>query len=235
MHKPVLHIYLLVATLSFLASTVLADGAAVFSGNTGERGGKGTMHIRWSGKGKVRMDASPAGGGYTVLTGGRVYSVMTRGARPEVYDMTAMMQQMRGMMPAPKDQAGPMDNTVTNASNTGRSEKVAGYTGDVYKVTTRSNGRLETLELVISQDPDVVEATQAWLAMASHMAGNDADAMTGPDSIGAFLNRKRAGLLRAGNEFRLKSLTPGKVDPGLFKLPAKPTAMPSFGGMPGGR
>lgn len=128
-----------------------ADAYGVF-----EMPGQTRTEVYYQDDNHIRISASQQG--YMLVSGDKVYSVMNQGGKKVAMDMGQMGKAM-----AQFSQGGNRseDNTPGNVEirKTGRTETVAGYEGHVHEVSI--DGR--TLEVVLTDHPRVVAATQGFL------------------------------------------------------------------------
>lgn len=108
---------------------------------------------------------------------------------------------------------------VESVEATGASETVAGIEGRVYRITTTDpSGKTETIEAVLTDDPLVVAMSEGYMGAMRAMLGED---------IGKFmaaLPDDDRGLLRVGDDFRLKAISGEEQPASLFELPAEPVS-----------
>ncbi|MES1943408.1 hypothetical protein PC39_04792 [Salinisphaera sp. PC39] len=214
---------LLGGLLAALSAAVWADGSATWGA-----GGQ-SMSIAWRDAQTVRMDVQ--GGDYMLVRDGNAYMVSHRGGQPMVIDLSAMRQAMGGMAgsagPA-APAAGPSGgDALVEIEATGRTETVAGIEGEIYRVVYRDDGGQGTQEMVLSDDPLAVEMTQAWFAAIAALSGGNGGADA--DRMDRELAERGLGLLRAGDDFKVSSISAGARAAGDFELPAEPQAMPGMG------
>lgn len=188
------------------------------------------MEVEYLDSSTIRMNMpQQQESGYMLVRDGKAYSVHYSQGRAMVMDM-AQLGNMARSFGANMGGDDSFKNELVSHKNTGKLEKVAGYAGEVYSITWRDNTGVHTDDVVLSGHKDVLEYSEAWMNMAKTMAGAMGASDITDDSIWRFLERERKGVLRMGNEFRVVSINPGKLEAERFKLPAAPTAMPTFGG-----
>jgi len=206
--------YLLTALLvaALLPACVLAAGSATVTTN-------GTQaQVYWA-NGMIRMNPGNSPG-YMILRDGRIYSVTDQGGQTRVIDMTGMVQAASGMAQSGNAQL-PLDATVESVVATGETATVAGIKGRVYEVTlTTKKGETRTQTLVLTDNPRVVEMTQAYMTALRSFIG--------PEKMGQLMQQLPAddrGLLRAGTDYRLTSISGAAPSAALFELPAEPSSL----------
>lgn len=180
------------------------------------------MQIYWT-DGAVRLDPGQDAG-YMILRNDKMYSVQTMGGQTRVLNMTGMMQGFRGMAKrmakSGKNTQFDLTGTVESIEPTGATQTVAGIEGRVYKITMTMDGGDTTIEqAVLTDNPLVVEMTEAYLSSMSAVIGQQKTAQL----IAALPDDDR-GLLRWGNDYVLTSISDKQLDPAMFQLPAEPTS-----------
>jgi hypothetical protein len=191
----------------------------------------------------ARLEAS--GHNYLLVRDDKAYMVSVDGDRHVVMDlaeMAAMSRQMGhvyGQAPQPP-LAAEHAADFERLEKTGRRETVAGIEGDVYRLQWRTDDRLKTEELVLSDDPRAVAFTEAFMnavqVMARASGSEQAMANTGGTrGLFARLERDRLGVLRFGSDMTVTSFREGAAR-SRFDLPAPVTSMQEMmgGGMGGG-
>lgn len=214
--------------LAAVPTVAFAGGTATLQ--TGAEGGRHSvmMNIAWQNEQTFRMQAEgqPA---YFIVRDGKAYSVSMHNGQPMVMDMGAMMSMMRGQGGGPAGANRPTIPEPGSFEATGKTETVAGVKGRVYRVQwTDEDGRRRTQDVVLTDDPVVVEMTRAYFGAIGSMFGGDdpqrfADAMPGDDT----------GMLRAGDDFRVTAISGENPPDSRFELPAPPMDLQQM--MGGGR
>lgn len=168
----------------------------------------------------IRMDTGPDS--YILVSGSKAYLLSRERGTWQASDldqMVAMMQQMFG-----KGDLDPqaLVEVKPRFEPTGRTESIAGFKGEVYKVTyVDPDGKEERTEVVLSKDPDVKRLNQGWSSLASRLAQ-----MLGKDTAEALEQATKAsmeqglgGMLRTGNEMVLQSLEKPSLSASHYELP----------------
>src|SRR5699024_10374170 len=127
-----------------------------------------------------------------------MYSVSMQNGQPMVLDMSGMFKMFSAMAKkSQKQPTGTLIGHVDKVEATGATETVAGIEGRVYRITTTSpEGKTETVEAVLTDNPQVVAMTKAYMdAMLGMLAPETAD------SLMATLPDDDRGLLRSGTDF----------------------------------
>jgi hypothetical protein len=213
---------LLAVVCIFAMPSVFAAGIAELATGSGQ--GSETMVIEYDDQGHVRMNMpkSQEGSGYMLTRDGKVWMVMNMQGQVMVMDM-AKMAAMAG--PGGDDA---MQQEFVSAKATGGKETVAGFSGEVYELKWKDKSGVHSAQAVLSKDPVVVEYSTAWMQFAENMAksmGQKAE-----NSIGRYLDKQGLGMLRLGDDFKVVSIKPGKVNAQDFVLPKATMQMPMFGG-----
>lgn len=179
--------------------------------------------LAWQSEDVVRIQTS-GDGDYIVSRDGKAYLVSHEAGQPSVMDMAAMMKMMRsrGGGATSESMDGDVFGALENVEPTGRAETVAGIRGDVYRVTaTDGRGETRTDEWVLSDDPLVKEMTRAYYGSMKPMFGlsEEEDPLARWE---AKLPAGQTGVLRAGDQYRIISISSEEPAPSAFELPAPP-------------
>lgn len=122
---------------------------------------------------------------------------------------------------------GSQDNTSTGEDpefslvNTGKTETVAGFEGNVFVLTYRQDGKKMRSELVLSKDPQLAQVRSALMSMTStwaKMAGANMSAADSFAQTSSELNQY-GGLLRQDNSMVLLSLSQQDMPDDYYALP----------------
>ncbi len=169
----------------------------------------------------VRMNTSDSA--YMLLNNDKVYSI----SKDDSGKWTAVDigQQMKLM--SSKGLSGFFGGSASQAQEkyradykkTGRIEKIAGYTGTVYTVDVKHGDKLiRSDEVILSTSSDLKKVNAGWTALALKMGqtmGKDmAESLEQADRAGY------GGVLRYGNEMKLKSLKKISLKDSYYQLPA---------------
>lgn len=161
----------------------------------------------------VRLDTSA--NSYTLLSGGKVYSVNCEDGQCRAMDMSAMMSGTMGSMFG----GGSDAEYEVRFEKTGRTETVAGYKGSVYEAVTFEDGKaVNREEMVLSTHSNIKRLTEAWIALAEVMTRSMGDAFG--DSLDEAKKMGYGGLLRSGDSMRLHKLSVKNLDAAYYKLPS---------------
>ncbi|MDO8909333.1 MAG: hypothetical protein Q7W55_12655 [Pseudohongiella sp.] len=222
--------------LSGVALTVLsgwswAGGTAVLEAGVGANRVSSTIEFN---NGNMRLGAAmPGFNGYMVMTDTGIYSVTTQMGRPMVLNLGAMMGMLGGMagemMQSQGFSLGNGIGQITELTDTGRDETVAGIAGRVYDITyVNDRGAPQTEELVLGRDATLRELTETLSTWSRMMAAYLSVDLGDYQGVMDNLLQHGDGILRLGSGYRLTSMDSNAPDPSRFTLPAAPQQMPSW-------
>ncbi|WP_144375388.1 hypothetical protein [Thiolapillus brandeum] len=208
--------------LLLVAPSAFASGVATLATGSGQN--SETMVLEYDDQGHVRMNMpkSQEGAGYMLNRDGKIWMVMNMQGQVMVMDMARM-----AAMAAPTGDDA-MQQEFISAKPTGDQEMVAGFKGEVYDLKWKDKKGVQSARVVLSRDPVVVEYSNAWMQFAENMAKSMGQKTQ--NSIGDYLKGKGLGMLRMGDDFKVVSIEPGKVNARDFVLPKATMQMPMFGG-----
>lgn len=209
-----------------------AGGVAVIE--SGIDPGHGRSTIEFSGD-QIRMELTGAElDGYLLMRDGSVYTVTTQGGQPFVMDLSAMMNMLGGFMEDQTSLEAPISDLVT-VESTGRTEQVAGISGQVYNVTyIDDDGRQVTEEVVIGNHPALRALTRSLESWSRTMAERLNTEVADYDETMGQLLTYGDGILRLGSHYRLVSIDGNAPPASRFELPAAPQQMPDLGALMSG-
>jgi hypothetical protein len=204
--------YVMTVVLALLPFSLWAEVSGVYEIEGGQ-----TMELSYKDGDHMRM--SMPGGQFMLVNGDKTYMVRQQKSQWVAMDMAAMgqmMQQMRQQsgQQAPQGQQGSSDATFRD---TGRTETIAGYEGTVYEVT--ANG--ETTEIVLSDHEDIVALSRGWVQFTGKMT-KQMGAMNKQMQDDLLSQRdieERGGILRVGNDMRVKSVSTENKGSDYYELP----------------
>lgn len=206
-------VFMAFALAMLMPACAWAAGSAVISADGNQ------AQIDWA-DGKLRMDPGNRPG-YMIMRGGHVYAIRKMNGQTRVVDLTGMLHMAQQWNKNRASSLAPLDSTIVSLQATGAQASVAGIEGRVYRVKLRDDqGNTQTRQLVLTDDPVVVEMTSTYLHALS--------AFLGQDRMSHLMQKLPAddrGLLRAGDNYRLQSISAHAPDPGLFVLPGKPSGL----------
>ncbi len=210
------------AVLLLSAPSVFAAGVATLATGSGQN--SETMVLEYDDQGHARMNMpkSQEGAGYMLNRDGKVWMVMNMQGQVMVMDMARM-----AAMAAPSGDDA-MQQEFISAKPTGEKERVAGFEGSVYEMKWKDRKGIQSAKVVLSKDPVVVEYSNAWMQFAEKMAKSMGQKTE--NSIGRYLKKEGLGMLKMGDDFKVVSIQPGKVNAQDFVLPKATMQMPMFGG-----
>ncbi|MDR5859975.1 hypothetical protein FZZ93_08715 [Halomonas eurihalina] len=195
------------------ASPAMADGQATLEAQSDQ--GNVTMNVRWAGENLLRMDfPDQSQTGFMLLRDGKGYLVSQVQGQTMVMDMAKLKGMAENMGGGEIETlAGQQASQVDALEATGDSESIAGLEGDVYRLQwTDKNGTAHDDELVLSDDPQVLELMSAFHDYQRSMTGES-------DPIATTLEERGLGMLRFGDRFRLAELNDASPAPEIFELP----------------
>lgn len=204
------------ALMAFGSQQSLAAGTATI-----DSGGE-LSRISWQDARTLRIDP-PDKNVYMVLQDGKAYVVNTRATQGvpqvmEIGDMVQTLSAMGGMAGVNDAVSAALSQRVDAVRKLGQKETVAGIAGEVYEVTVVDDqGSTTTQRAVLTDDPLVVEMTDAYLAFADALVGADRTA-----GFKAGLPKGFHGLLRVGDDMVVRSIGTDAPAPDSFELPAAP-------------
>jgi hypothetical protein len=201
--------------LTLSSFPVLAGGWARIA-STGEE-----MKLEYRGA-RLRMSVGGQGeDAYMLIRDGKIYSV----SGDMVIDAGSMMQAFGGQTKTPGDSLARFHALEA----TGRSETVAGISGEVHVLDfTDHDGRRQQKDVVLSEDDRVVALQEAFLRMTKTMAEATGTDTGGAADLEAALDGR--GVLRMGNEMRVTEISGETPAAERFELPSEPKSMGDFGG-----
>ena len=213
--------------LSLIYASVALAGSATMESTGGER-----VVFEYADGNKLRINTSEEGN-YMVVRDGTLFAVSDNNGQPMVINASSMMKGF-GQIAKMTEQAAPTGamGEVLSVTATGRSETVAGVSGEVYEIVTRENGERVSKDAVLSSDARALELRDAMFTMISaSMEALDEDMRRHSDDFRKRLNDMNMGLLRFGTEMKITSITGDTVPSSRFELPAKPVDMNNLGGL----
>jgi hypothetical protein len=178
-----------------------------------------SLKISFRDKKHIRMEAGPDA--YILVSGDKVYMVNRTKGKWKAVDMDEMSGMMK-MFGRGNVNAKAMEDYKPHFEPTGRKETIAGYKGEVYRVTYRDDsGRTQEQEMVLSDHPDVKKLNQAWVSLASRMSqmtgGNTAEALE--RATREAREKGYGGMLRSGDDMILEKLEKPSMKASYYRLP----------------
>jgi len=158
-----------------------------------------------------------------IRRGDKVYAVTPEG---EVIEMTGEMGKLGASLGGLFGGGGSGRNETAGMKfeDTGRSERVAGIRGEVYRYT----GNGEVHEVVLTRDRNLADVFQAWIEMNKLIARRSAsDRML--EQMQQNTPQRDTGFLRFDRSMVLVSMKTGKIPDSAFELPGKAMRIPSSG------
>jgi len=233
---PLLTKPLLFSAVLLLPQLALAGGIAEIESGEGDDRVRATLQFDGT---LLRMQtavpkAGAEGQGEMIFRDGKVYAVVSNGGTPMVMEMGGMMKMMGNMA---KQQGLSADtyqdvNRYYGLQATGKAETVGGVRGEVYRLDYENGqGQRESKEVVLSSHVAARDMAESMMAFGSVMAESaSVIEPEGSKQLQAELTRKKLGVLRFGQEFRVLSLSSKTPPASSFVLPAAPMQMPDLSG-----
>ena len=213
--KPIIAIFLLCLLLLLPVSAWPEDIVSTWRHKNGN-----TIKLAMRDANRVRMDTGTDK--YILLEGENMYMVTRQDGQWTAMDMDVLAGMMNrfGIQARAAEQKA--DAHPSRFEDTGRTETVAGYKGNVYVAETKdADGRpIDHVEIVFSKHADVEAAGKAWLRIASRL-GDILGARTAQEIETASVKADTAdygGILRVG-EMSLVSIAKPALDAAYFDLP----------------
>lgn len=175
---------------------------------------------------RINMDRDS---GYMIMQGERIYVVSESDGEIMVIDLKQTLSMFGNMAQAAIPDMAAVN--VESLERTGRSETVAGISGDVYLMKfTDHEGKPQQAEIVLSPDRRALGFRDAVHRMASSLSSMMAQQGT-HDRLQAQLDGMDLGVLRYGDDMRVTAITETQVADARFTLPAEPTDLTGLGGL----
>ncbi|WP_110076886.1 MULTISPECIES: hypothetical protein [Pseudidiomarina] len=220
----------LVLTLGLLAvslapaQAITAKGGSAVMMDDGEQ-----VKLEYLGTDRLRI-TSDADEGYMLMRGDKLYAVAQQGRQAMVFDLTAAVASMGGMV----ESQGVWDEEIQDIlelTNTGQSEEVAGIRGEIFTMTyVDGHGQKQTSNMVLSKDDSIVALTRAMNAMTKLMiTASGGQLPPGVIKMEERILSQGYGVLRQGDDFVFTEISTTEPPASSFELPAKPMQLPSMG------
>lgn len=228
----VLRMVLTLMIVTLMAAPVWADMTAVY-----DIEGEGELLLNYRDDQHIRMQLGEDH--FLLVNGDNVWSVNRQDGEWMVMDM-AMVGQMAdmlggfGMSAMEEDAEKQLDGArAADIINTGKTETIAGFKGELFQIKNPVDGK--TYDAVLTDAPEVVEATQAFSAFSQGaLKAMGLDNLNMADAMAEFEGKVPMGLLRQHTAFTLKSISKEAIADTQFELPdgAEPMQMPAIPAMP---
>lgn len=205
--------------LAITPLTALAAGSATinYSGEIGQ--------FSWQNAQTARMEMSANAGSYTLLKDNKVYMVHTNATQgmPQVMEMGDLLQTFSDLAKQDDNVLHELGQDIQSVRKLGN-ETVAGIKGELYEITVKNGkGSAEVRQLVLTDDPAVLELTEAFFGLSGTLGGADY-----LQQFKQALPKGMYGLLRIDDSMVVQSIQRTAPAADTFNLPAEPV---SFGGM----
>lgn len=171
----------------------------------------------------VRMDTSPTS--YMLLKENKIYSVVQD---DKGQWMVVDMDQMKGVASGGfmslfgGGEPAPEKTYSARYEKTGTKEKIAGYTGYVYNIEVKENNELVRRdEVVLCTHSDLKKVNQGWTAIGAKMSDIMGEEMSKSleQATSQALESGYGGMLRYGEELKLKNLKKMSLSASVYELP----------------
>ena len=165
----------------------------------------------------VRMDTSPTS--YILLKNDKVYSVnRDDDGNWNVIDMD-QMKSAGGGLTSMFGGGGSAPEYDVRYEKTGKTEKIAGYSGTVYNAVVFEDGKIVSRdEIVLCTHSNLKRLTEGWVAIAEKMANNTNKGFD--DSLEEARKMGYGGMLRYGNDMRLSNIQVKNFNSSYYELPS---------------
>ena len=212
-------LHTLTVLVALLPAAVHAEITALFD----TRSGPGmSIEYRDAQNFRINLDAET----YQLVRDGRMYLVASNQGEQEVIPLSDVGEQLAalGLGGMAQRMLGGQQAQVPDAVSLrplGRQETIAGYTGEVYEVTTTGAGGTESVEAVLCRDPELTTVQGALLSMAEQaIALLGYDASTRESRLVRQVRAQNLGaVLRYGDELRLREVLRGPITAARLSLP----------------
>jgi hypothetical protein len=189
-----------------------------------------TMKFEYQGD-QLRINPGQDQNSYMVLRDGHIYVVTDSNGQKMVIDANQAMGMFGSMAGAATPSS--VASEVVSLEATGRMEKHAGISGEVYNLEYISeDGKTQRGELVLSDDKRAKEFSNAMSGMArslSKSAGKNFE--DAAQDMQKRLDAMDMGVLRYGEDMRISAISDRSIDKSRFVLPAEPTDLSSIGSL----
>mgnify|MGYP000244671325 CR=1 FL=1 len=178
---------------------------------------------------KLRINTAEKGS-YMIINEDGMFVVANTEGQVMVIDAGKAMGMFAGMAPTAPAVAS---SEVVSLKATGKKEKKAGIVGEVYKLryVDKDSSKVQSTELLLSDDPRAVEMTQAISMMAAAMVKATGQDQQGSNELQGYMNNLNKGVLRYGKDMWVTAISTRAIANDRFVLPAPPqdlSAMADF-------
>jgi len=221
-------------TALFQAGFAVAAGVAKFKSS--ENGETATIVFEYLDKSTARMNMPSEDGNesYMLLRDGKALMVANAQGQTLVMDMAKLSSMADQFGGATAQQTQSFSSSVRSMKPTGRFESVAGIKGEIYKLEWIDNGQNRTDDLVLTKNKSAIDYTSAWMGAVRAIEKSGTKKEVKGDQLFAKIEKKKMGILRLGDRFKLVSVKLGKPDANRFKVPEATMEMPDLGNLMGG-
>lgn len=178
--------------------------------------GNNALVIYYQDEHNIRVDLKNQG--YMLFTGNGMYMVMEQGGMRMAMDLQEMGDMVSGMRDRAIGKGRDPSELVPQIEATGRQVEVAGYQGQVHKVTVGQN----RTEMVLTKDPQVVKITDAFLTAMNRLGHvmRPEDRKATAAAIAELEGTGYTGLLKQSDGVTLKTIEEVDKPDSFYQLPA---------------
>lgn len=177
--------------------------------------GNNSLEIYYQDDRNIRVNLARQG--YLLFSGEQMYMVMQQGGMQMAMDVRQMGNMVSGMRDQAVGKNKDATELVPKIENTGRNETVAGYSGQVHKVTLGENRS----EVVLTKDPDVTRITDAFITAMTRVGSvmSPQDRKAAEAAISQLEDTGYGGLLKQSDGVVLKSIETVDRPDSFYRLP----------------
>lgn len=210
-----------------LPFSVLAAGTATIHGSNGDR-----FTLEYDGS-QMRLQSEKQRNVHLIANGSSIYAVTQAGGQPVVVSGNAVMGLLSASSGRKQFASGSEDiQEFIGLKSTGRSETVGGIAGKVHTLEYIDRaGKRRSEEVVLSEHAEVAEMTNRFGRIAATFQQNSGVDNAGAQQLLRELDRRKMGILRFADHYRLESLNTATPSQARFQLPAAPMQLPALQGL----
>lgn len=206
-----------------LPLSVLAAGTATIQGSNGDR-----FTLEYDGS-QMRLQSDKQRNVHLIANGSSIYAVTQAGGQPVVVSGNAVMGLLSASSGRKQFASGSEDiQQFIGLKATGRSETVGGIAGKVHTLEyIDRTGKRRSEEVVLSGHAEVAEMTNRFGRIAATFQQNSGVDNTGAQQLLQELERRKMGVLRFADHYRLERLDTTPPSQARFQLPSAPMQLPA--------
>ena len=165
-------------------------------------------------------DISSGERGAQLTVGDKRYMVMKEGGKTKYMDMDVMMEQMKQMSAmfgeAPEAEIAEEESSDFKIVKKGKSKTVAGIKGQVWTIEFEEEGRKERLDLVVTDDDNVVDAVNKYMETMKHFSQMGGE---GDDGLASLMSIAPGYVTIAFDGMELVKFDEADIPDSVFALP----------------